>query len=132
MMTPNALVLFLQPHEGMHLRFEAKVPDTVAKMQSVDMEFHYADEFGPMSIPEAYERLLLDALQGDASLFTRADEVEMAWSLIDPIIQTWTTEQDQPLAIYEPGTWGPVEANALLAKDGRNWLHEEAGHMLED
>jgi glucose-6-phosphate 1-dehydrogenase len=130
-MTPNALVLFLQPDEGMHLRFEAKVPDTVAKMRSVDMEFHYADEFGPMSIPEAYERLLLDALQGDAALFTRADEVEMAWSLIDPILAEWETDQDPPLALYEPGSWGPDEASALLAKDGRHWMHEEAGHMLE-
>jgi glucose-6-phosphate 1-dehydrogenase len=130
-MTPNALVLFLQPDEGMHLRFEAKVPDTVAKMRSVDMEFHYADEFGPMSIPEAYERLLLDALQGDAALFTRADEVEMAWSLIDPILAEWETDQDPPLPLYEPGSWGPDEASALLAKDGRHWMHEEAGHMLE-
>lgn len=131
MMTPNALVLFLQPDEGMHLRFEAKVPDTVAKMRSVDMEFHYADEFGPMSIPEAYERLLLDALQGDAALFTRADEVEMAWSLIDPIIAEWEKDREPPLAIYKPGSWGPIEASALLAKDGRHWMHEEAGHMLE-
>ena len=131
MMTPNALVLFLQPHEGMHLRFEAKVPDTVARMRSVDMEFHYADEFGPMSIPEAYERLLLDAFQGDAALFTRADEVEMAWSLIDPVLAEWETDQEPPLAVYEPGSWGPLEASALLAKDGRHWMHEEAGHMLE-
>lgn len=130
-MTPNALVLFLQPDEGMHLRFEAKVPDTVAEMRSVDMEFHYADEFGPMSIPEAYERLLLDALQGDAALFTRADEVEMAWSLIDPIQEEWDVGQDPPLAFYKPGSWGPIEANDLVAKDGCHWMHEEAGHMLE-
>ena len=86
-MTPNVLVLYLQPDEGIHWRFEAKVPDTIADMRSVDMEFHYAGSFGQSSIPEAYERLLLDALQGDASLFTRADEVETAWSLIDPILQ---------------------------------------------
>ena len=78
-MTPNMLVLYLQPDEGVHLRFEAKAPDTVAETRSVDMEFHYAEAFGPTAIPEAYERLLLDALQGDASLFTRADEVETAW-----------------------------------------------------
>jgi glucose-6-phosphate 1-dehydrogenase len=132
MMTPNALVLFLQPDEGMYLRFEAKVPDTVAQMRSVDMEFHYADEFGPMSIPEAYERLLLDVLNGDASLFTRADEVEIAWSLIDPILEVWEQERKLPLAFYEPGSWGPVEASALLAKDGRAWMHEEAQQMLED
>lgn len=87
-MKPNILVLYLQPDEGVHLRFEAKAPDTVAESRSVDMEFHYAEAFGRTAIPESYERLLLDALQGDASLFTRADEVDSAWSLIDPILQT--------------------------------------------
>ncbi|MGD8402477.1 MAG: glucose-6-phosphate dehydrogenase [Anaerolineales bacterium] len=131
-MTPNMLVLYLQPDEGVHLRFEAKAPDTVAETRSVDMEFHYAESFGPTAIPESYERLLLDALQGDASLFTRADEVEMAWSLIDPILQAWETHRTPPLAEYEPGSWGPVEANALLSKDGRYWMHEESSHMLDD
>ncbi len=131
-MTANMLVLYLQPDEGVHLRFEAKAPDTVAETRSVDMEFHYAEAFGPTAIPEAYERLLLDALQGDAALFTRADEVEMAWSLIDPILKAWDTDQTPPLAEYEPGSWGPSEANALLSKDGRNWMHEEASHMLDD
>lgn len=118
--TPNALVLFLQPDEGIHWRFEAKVPDTAAEMRSVDMEFRYADSFGQTAIPEAYERLLLDALSGDASLFTRADEVETAWGLIDPILSAWET-QKQPLAEYDSGTWGPVEADELLARDGRAW-----------
>src|SRR6266508_3775889 len=86
-MTPNMLVLYLQPDEGVHWRFEAKVPDTVAQLRSVDMEFHYADSFGKTAIPEAYERLLLDTMTGDASLFTRADEVETAWGIIDPIIR---------------------------------------------
>jgi len=131
-MTPNMLVLYLQPDEGVHLRFEAKAPDTIAETRSVDMEFHYAESFGPTAIPEAYERLLLDALQGDASLFTRADEVEMAWSLIDPILGAWETRQTPPLVVYEPGSWGPVEANVLLSKDGRGWMHEEASHMLND
>lgn len=131
-MTPNMLVLYLQPDEGVHLRFEAKAPDTVAETRSVDMEFHYAESFGPTAIPEAYERLLLDALQGDASLFTRADEVEMAWSLIDPILHVWETEHTPPLAEYEPESWGPIEANALLSKDGRGWMHEEASHMLDE
>jgi glucose-6-phosphate 1-dehydrogenase len=121
-MTPNMLVLYLQPDEGIHLRFEAKVPDTVAKMRSVDMEFHYADSFGKTAIPESYERLLLDALNGDASLFTRADEVETAWALIDPIIQAWdASRKKQPPAFYEPATWGPKEADELLARDGRKW-----------
>jgi glucose-6-phosphate 1-dehydrogenase len=131
-MTPNMLVLYLQPDEGVHLRFEAKAPDTVAETRSVDMEFHYAESFGPTAIPEAYERLLLDAIQGDAALFTRADEVEMAWSLIDPILRTWEADQSPPVARYEPGSWGPVEANVLLSKDGRGWMHEEASHMLDD
>ena len=121
-MTPNMLVLYLQPDEGMHLRFEAKVPDTVSQMRSVDMEFHYADSFGQTAIPEAYERLLLDVLNGDASLFTRADEVETAWGIIDPILQAWEgSVQNQPLAFYEPKSWGPREADELLEKEGRNW-----------
>jgi len=89
-------------------------------MRSVDMEFHYADSFGKTAIPEAYERLLLDVLTGDASLFTRADEVETAWGIMDPIIRTWDT-QKPPLATYEPGTWGSSEADELLAKDKRKW-----------
>jgi glucose-6-phosphate 1-dehydrogenase len=121
---PNMLVLFIQPDEGVHLRFEAKAPDTVAETRSVDMEFHYAEAFGPTAIPESYERLLIDAIQGDASLFTRADEVETAWGLMDPILQTWETLQTPPLAVYAPNSWGPAEADALLARDGRQWLNE--------
>lgn len=122
-LTPNMLVLYLQPDEGMHLRFEAKVPDTGLQMRSVDMEFHYADSFGKTAIPEAYERLLLDVLTGDASLFTRADEVETAWALIDPILQAWEGDPagQPPLAFYAPGTWGPHEADELLAAEGRKW-----------
>ncbi|MBI5824174.1 MAG: glucose-6-phosphate dehydrogenase [Chloroflexi bacterium] len=131
-MKPNMLVLYLQPDEGLHVRFEAKAPDTVSETRSVDMEFHYAEAFGETAIPEAYERLLLDAIQGDASLFTRADEVETAWSLIDPILQTWETHQTPPLAVYKTGSWGPPEAYDLLARDGRRWLNEEASRMLED
>jgi glucose-6-phosphate 1-dehydrogenase len=119
-LTPNMLVLYLQPDEGVHWRFEAKVPDTIADTRSVDMEFHYADSFGKTAIPEAYERLLLDTITGDASLFTRADEVETAWGLIDPIIEAWQAN-DQNIATYLKGTWGPVEADALLAKDGCSW-----------
>ncbi len=131
-MKSNMLVLYLQPDEGVHLRFEAKAPDTVAETRSVDMEFHYAEAFGQTAIPEAYERLLLDALQGDASLFTRADEVETAWSLIDPILQTWETHQTPPLAVYRPNSWGPTEADSLLARDGRWWMQNEANTMLND
>jgi glucose-6-phosphate 1-dehydrogenase len=119
-LTPNMLVLYLQPDEGIHWRFEAKVPDTVAKLRSVDMEFRYEDSFGKTNLPDAYERLLLDALTGEASLFTRADEVETAWALIDPIIEAWES-QKKPPAFYEPGSWGPKEADELLAKDKRKW-----------
>ncbi len=119
---PNLLALHLQPDEGIHWRFEAKVPDAAIETRSVDMEFHYADSFGPAAIPEAYERLLLDALLGDASLFTRADEVETAWALIDPILAGWEANTP-PLSLYEPGSWGPPEADALLARDGRAWAN---------
>lgn len=119
-LTPNMLVLYLQPDEGIHWRFEAKVPDTVAKLRSVDMEFHYEDSFGKTTLPDAYERLLLDVLNGDASLFTRADEVETAWGLIDPIIQAWESQKKQP-ALYQAGSWGPKEADELLARDKRRW-----------
>jgi glucose-6-phosphate 1-dehydrogenase len=119
-LTPNILVLYLQPDEGIHWRFEAKVPDTISDMRSVDMEFHYADSFGKTAIPESYERLLLDALTGDASLFTRADEVETAWGLMDPITEAWASN-DQPLALYELGSWGPAEGDELLARDNRKW-----------
>lgn len=119
-MTPNMLVLYLQPDEGIHWRFEAKAPDTVAELRSVDMEFHYAEAFGKTALPEAYERLLLDTMMGDASLFTRADEVETAWGIINPIIAAWET-QKQPPAIYKPGTWGPRESDELLARDEQAW-----------
>ena len=118
----NLLTLFLHPDEGIHWRFEAKVPDTVADTRSVDLEFHYAEAFRGTAIPEAYERLLLDAMAGDASLFTRADEVEAAWELIDPISQYWQSEQFPQLGVYEPGTWGPADSDALLARDNRSWI----------
>ncbi len=117
---PNMLVLYLQPDEGVHWRFEAKVPDTISETRSVDMEFHYADSFGKTAIPEAYERLLLDTISGDASLFTRADEVETAWGLVDPILEAWNATS-QPLAAYDVGSWGPAKADALLARDARTW-----------
>ena len=123
-LTANMLVLYLQPHEGLHWRFEAKVPDTVAKLRSVDMEFHYEEAFGKTALPDAYERLLLDTITGDAALFTRADEVETAWGLIDPITEAWEA-QKRPLAFYEPGSWGPSEADELLAQEGRKWSPQD-------
>jgi glucose-6-phosphate 1-dehydrogenase len=120
--TPNILSLCLQPDEGIHLRFEAKEPGAGMRTRPVDMEFHYAEDFGAGTLPEAYERLLLDAMQGDASLFARADEIELAWCLVDPIHDGWAGPDAPSLASYEPGSWGPAESDELLARDGRAWL----------
>lgn len=116
----GALSLCIQPDEGIHLKFLAKVPNSKSEMQPVDMEFHYRDEFEG-SLPDAYERLLLDAIQGDASLFTRGDGIENAWRIIDPVLTGWETELAPPLTIYEPGSWGPAEADHLLMNDGNTW-----------
>jgi len=123
---PNLLSLCLQPDEGMHLRFEAKEPGAGMRTRSVDMEFHYAEDFGAAALPEAYERLLLDAMQGDASLFTRADEIELAWRVVDPILADWARPDAPALALYEPGSWGPVEADRMLGREGRAW-HTDCG-----
>lgn len=126
----NILALCIQPDEGMHLQFETKVPGAGMAMRSVDMEFHYQSEFGTDALPSAYERLLLDALQGDASLFARSDEIELAWSLIDPIIAGWESDAAPKLAFYEPGSWGPEVAHLFMQRDGRAWRHA-CGHGEE-
>jgi glucose-6-phosphate 1-dehydrogenase len=120
--TANFLSMCLQPDEGIHLRFEAKVPDTDAEMRSVVMDFHYEDTFGSATIPDAYENLLHDALNGDASLFTRSDGIEYAWKVIDPVVAICYAPGGPPLWSYKPGTWGPAEADEFLANDGRSWL----------
>lgn len=120
-MNPNLLSFCLQPDEGFHQRFEIKVPDTLDERRPVEMAFHYRDAFGELAIPEAYERLLLDALNGDASLFTRGDRAELAWELLDPILKAWQEPDGPPLYYYEPGSWGPDAADQLLARDGRSW-----------
>jgi glucose-6-phosphate 1-dehydrogenase len=116
---PNLLVLCIQPLEGMRLRFEIKVPETLAETRSVDMKFDYDDAFGSDSIPDAYVRLLLDAMNGDASLFTRSDGIEMAWRWIDPIVRY--CDAGPRIAVYEKGTWGPDEAIEFIARTGRTW-----------
>lgn len=118
--TPNILSLCIQPDEGIHLRFEAKKPDSDQEMRSVDMDFHYRSTFSG-SLPEAYERLLLEALAGDASLFTRSDGIEASWQLVDPILKGWEDQNTPPLVIYPVSSWGPGEADQLLARDGRQW-----------
>lgn len=120
-LTPNILSMCIQPDEGIHLKFETKVPDSEQDTQSVDMEFHYQSSFGGGALPDAYERLLLDALGGDAALFARNDEIELAWSLIDPITQGWESPDAPRLTTYERGSWGPAEVDQLLARDGHVW-----------
>jgi glucose-6-phosphate 1-dehydrogenase len=117
----NLLSMCLQPDEGINFRFEVKVPGTIADTKSVEMNFHYKDEFGANALPDAYERLLLDVTLGDASLFTRADQTELSWQLIDPILAGWDSANAPAPAIYEPGSWGPDESVRLLDKDQCSW-----------
>jgi glucose-6-phosphate 1-dehydrogenase len=127
-LTPNFLSLCIQPDEGIHLRFETKVPGSPLETSSVDMEFHYQRSFAGQPLPDAYERLLLDVLHGDASLFTRSDEIEMAWKLVDPILHGLDgAAKDLGLVTYERGSWGPPEADVFLAREGRVWRTGCAG-----
>jgi glucose-6-phosphate 1-dehydrogenase len=119
--TPNILSMRIQPDEGIHLRFEAKVPDSDQGMRSVDMDFSYMSSFNGTVLPEAYERLLLEALEGDASLFTRSDAIELSWGLIDPVLQGWEKPESPELVIYKPGSWGPRSADELLARNRKKW-----------
>jgi glucose-6-phosphate 1-dehydrogenase len=116
---PNAITLRIQPEEGISLRFGAKVPTAGMVIRSVNMDFLYASSF-LVDAPDAYERLLLDCMLGDPTLFTRADEVEVAWTLVDGIEAGWRHGQP-PLETYPSGTWGPLGADRLLARDGRTW-----------
>jgi glucose-6-phosphate 1-dehydrogenase len=117
----NVLVIRIQPDEGISLRMQAKMPGTSFRIEPVKMDFHYGTSFGKAS-PEAYERLLLDAMSGDATLFARRDEVEEAWAFIDPIENAWAAKKGAPgLFFYPAGSWGPEEADDLLARDGRSW-----------
>ena len=119
----NRLTICIQPDEGIHLRFIAKVPDQGMMTRPVEMDFDFRNSFGAKAIPEAYERLLLDALNGDASLFARSDEIELAWNFIDGIRAGWESEHAPPLLQYKPQTWGPAAADDLLGRDGRWWVH---------
>ncbi|WP_218082455.1 glucose-6-phosphate dehydrogenase [Anthocerotibacter panamensis] len=120
MPTQDVLALRIQPDEGISLRFDAKIPGPELMMRPVNMDFRYGTTFSQQS-PEAYERLLLDCLHGDQTLFARADEVEYAWKVVTPIIEQWSTGTPQDLATYAAGSWGPKEADQLLARDNRHW-----------
>ena len=128
-LSPNMLSVLIEPNEGVHLDFEVKVPDRGMDMEQMSMEFHYDSAFAGQTIPEAYQRLLQDALDGDASLFIRSDQIEEAWRIVDPLIAAWEDPYpDSPLHPYEPGSQGPEAADALLAADGRAWLTGHSDH----
>jgi glucose-6-phosphate 1-dehydrogenase len=116
---PNVLTIRIQPDEGIAIRFAAKVPGATTHLRTVRMDFFYGASFGE-SGPDAYERLLLDAMLGDPTLFARRDEVETAWALMQPILDGWE-EDRSPTVFYEAGSWGPREANMLIERDGRQW-----------
>jgi glucose-6-phosphate 1-dehydrogenase len=116
----NALTLRLQPEEGIYLRFNGKVPGTSIQVRPVRMNFSYNTEFGAYT-PEAYERLLLDVMAGDATLFIRRDEVESAWKIVDSIRQGWADKSLTNREFYSAGTWGPVASDDLLAQGGHTW-----------
>ena len=115
---PNQLILTMQPNEGVSLSLGAKIPGSSMRIRPVNMEFLYGSAFMSQS-PEAYERLILDAMRGDATLFTRNDEVDAQWSIIDPILQAWHGDDDMPLYTYASGSSGPEAADELIAP--RSW-----------
>jgi len=117
----NRLVIQVQPAEGIQLHFQTKVPDAGMRLRQTDLDFRYQREFRG-AIPEAYERLLLDALEGDASLFARADEVEAAWAICDPILEEWQRGDQPKLHLYEPGLWGPTESTGWMLDQNRQWF----------
>jgi glucose-6-phosphate 1-dehydrogenase len=118
---PNVLIIHVQPDEGVSLAIAAKVPGLGIKLRTVHMDFVYGGAFH-VELPEAYERLILDAMRGDATLFTRADEVDEQWAIVDAIVAAW--RRDRPaFPNYAAGTWGPPSADVLLDRDGRSWRH---------
>jgi glucose-6-phosphate 1-dehydrogenase len=119
-LTPNFLIIRIQPNEGIHLQFGAKVPGPTIKMDTVEMDFCYKDYFGTTP-STGYETLLYDCMIGDATLFQRADNVELGWSVVEPILEAWAATPPQDFPNYAAGSWGPTAADDLLARDGRQW-----------
>jgi glucose-6-phosphate 1-dehydrogenase len=118
--SPNVLAMRIQPDEGIALRFTTKEPGNATILRDVAMDFRYGSAFGS-NTPEAYERLLLDSMRGDATLFTRRDEVEEQWAYIDHVFDAWREQGNVPPPLYPAGTWGPEQSDDLLARDGRRW-----------
>ena len=119
-LTTNRLVLHIQPEEGLSLRFGAKVPGPIMHIGPVEMKFNYIDYFG-RNPSTGYERLIYDCMTGDATLFQRADMVEVGWSIITPILDVWKALPPRAFPNYPAGSWGPKESDELLARDGRTW-----------
>jgi len=117
---PNELVLRIQPDEGISLSFSAKAPGTGLDLRGVNMDFSYAKSFGSEPTP-AYERVLLDALRGDASLFIRSDVAEASWRAVQPMLDSWRAESPANIPAYQAGSWGPAEAGLMIASEGRRW-----------
>ncbi|MGQ9576806.1 MAG: glucose-6-phosphate dehydrogenase [Thermoguttaceae bacterium] len=117
----NRLVIQIQPAEGIQLHFQTKVPDAGMQVRLTDLNFRFQEKFGS-GMPDAYQRLLLDVLAGDPSLFARADEVELAWGIIDPITAAWVDPGLPELALYEPGEWGPEQSRQWMLRQGRQWF----------
>jgi len=120
---PNLLVLQIQPEEGIKLRFGAKIPGPTVRMGSVNMDFRYSDYFGTTP-STGYETLLHDCMKNDATLFHRADTVEVGWSVVTPILDVWKALPPRNFPNYPSGTWGPKEADELLKRDGRQWADD--------
>jgi glucose-6-phosphate 1-dehydrogenase len=117
---PTVLTLKIQPEEGLSMRIASKLPGPKVRIYPVKMDFNYSSSFGGTT-PEAYERLILDVMAGDATLFMRRDAVEAAWEWVMPILDFWSRERVLHLPEYQCGTWGPVEADRLIQADGRQW-----------
>lgn len=118
---PNRLEIDIQPDEGIILRFQAKQPGVTLRLSPQEMHFRYAEAF-KTTPPEAYETLLLDAMLGDATLFMRADQVESAWNVVAPVLDVWSSVPPSDFPNYASGSWGPEDAETLIAQDGRSWL----------
>lgn len=118
---PNRLEILLQPEEGINLCFQAKQPGVTMRLSPQDMHFRYAEAFHTKP-PDAYETLLLDVMLGDATLFMRADQVESAWNVVDPVVEVWNSVEPSDFPNYASGSWGPESAETLIARDGRSWL----------
>jgi glucose-6-phosphate 1-dehydrogenase len=125
---PNRLTISIQPEMDIRIRFQAKRPGQSMTLSPVDMIFNYEEAYDGHS-PEAYETLLLDVMEGDATLFMRADQVEAAWKVIEPILHAWQTRPPADFPNYSPGSWGPEDAEALIARDGHNWITMPAPHQ---